>query len=215
MLSERWVKKYMRVARNFGEDDNRCYSRHIGVVIVDPVNNKILATGLNGPPPDVPPCDSREYLEEIVWPQLSYEERRFSLSRFGERMENPLSRETILEPDEAKGLFLKNAENCGQCPRKLVGAKSGERLELCSCAHGETNAINNANGNISGAWMFCACGVPCWDCSKAIIRAKISRVYAVDDPSYANHGKDYSFGSRWLLKQANVELIVKPADYYN
>lgn len=206
MLSERWIKKYMRMAKHFGEDDNRCHSRKIGVVIVDPRHNQLVSTGLNGPPRKVPPCDSWQYLEDIFWPQLTKEERETAC----QNVDIECTGFTELDCYE----FAKNAAGCGKCPRKLVGAKSGERLELCSCEHGEKNAIYNASVPLVGSWMFCACGVPCWDCSKAIINAGVVRVYAVDDPSYANQGKDYSFGSRWLLKQAGVELIVKPVEYY-
>jgi deoxycytidylate deaminase len=48
-MNDKFVGKYMRLAKQIGEDKNPCHSRKIGVVVVDPVSNKILGTGYNGP----------------------------------------------------------------------------------------------------------------------------------------------------------------------
>jgi deoxycytidylate deaminase len=202
MLSQRWIRKYMRLAKTFGEDDNRCYSRHIGVVLVDPMRNKVLSMGLNGPPRKVPPCDSREYLDQIVWPQLNEKDR----SRL---------RETLSPVGELREHFVDKYAGCGTCPRRLIGAKSGERLEICSCEHAEKNAIANASESLAGSWAFCWCGVACWDCAKLMINAGIKRAYFVDDGSYAvGGGSDYSFGSRWLFEQAGLDIHVATPDSY-
>ena len=74
MLSDKFIKKYLRLAKFISEDQNPCYSRHVGAVIVDPVINKVVGTGYNGPPKDVPHCDSSEHLKNVVWPQLTQTE---------------------------------------------------------------------------------------------------------------------------------------------
>ncbi len=205
MMKEKFIKKFMRMAKLVGEDQNPCLSRSIGVVVVDPKSNKVLATGYNGPPRDTPHCDDPEYLRDIVWPQLTEEEKAFARGkyRFG------VTRGEGAEPESECDLFVKNFEHCGQCPRKLVGAESGQRLELCSCAHGEANAIVNATKDLyEGSTLLCWCGIPCFECTKLIINAGVKTVYCFD------WGKDYSHGSRWLFKKAGVEVIEKSAEYY-
>lgn len=217
ILSRKFINKYMRLARQVGEDQNPCYSRKIGVVIVDPARNKILGTGYNGPPRGTPHCDGREYLEKVVWPQLDAAERRVALENavMGTRESCPASLPDLAGTEEGKALFLDNAAGCKTCPRRLAGAKSGERTELCSCEHGERNAIYNATCDLHGSWAFCWCGVPCWDCTKALIQAGVVRVYCTADPSYANKGgPDYSFGSRWLFEQRGILLNVEPPENY-
>lgn len=208
-LSEKFVGKYMRQARQVGEDNNPCYSRHIGVVLVRVYpdgDSKVLGSGYNGPPRKTPHCDSRAYLESVVLPQLRPEELDHAVARLGC---TPLTRA------EAASSFLRAGDGCKQCPRKLIGAGSGERTELCSCEHAEKNAIANAACDLHGAWCFGWCGVACWDCAKLLINAGVKRCYFVDDGSYArNGGSDYSFGSRWLFAQAGVELVVRPPEEY-
>lgn len=183
MISNKFVNKYMKLAKVFGEDSNPCYSRKIGVIIVDPTINKIVATGYNGPPRGTPHCDSKDHLVNIVWPQLSENEK--SLIEF-----KPLTL------DE----FVNKYENCKTCPRKLIRAESGKRLELCSCAHAEVNAIVNASQKLVGCHMFCWCPVPCIECTKIIINAGISKIYCFKED------KDYSVGSRYLLNKAKIEV---------
>lgn len=184
MFSDKFIHKYMRLAKNFGEESNPCYSRKIGVIIVEPKINKIVATGYNGPPRGTPHCDSKKHLQNIVWPQLTETEK--SLVDF-----KPITQEE----------FIEKYTNCGICPRKLIRAESGARLELCSCAHAEVNAIVNASQNIQGCHMFCWCPVPCIECTKIIINAGISKIYCFKE------SKDYSIGSRYLLKEANIEVV--------
>ena len=190
MLSDKFVKKYLRMARFVAEDQNPCYSRHVGAVIVDPVINKVVGTGYNGPPKNVPHCDSKEHLKEVVWPQLSQNE--VSLIEM-----KPLTDEE----------FVEKYADCKTCPRKLIKAGPGERLELCSCAHAEANAIVNASQNLCGCYMFCWCPLPCVECSKLIINSGITRIYCYKE------NKDYSVGSRFILTNAGVEIYELDKNY--
>lgn len=189
-IKEHHVKKYMRLAKQVGEDNNPCYSRHIGVVIVNPAHHRIVGTGYNGPPRDTPHCDDAEYLRDVVYPQLTEDEKAYFRQN-----SNPINFESL----ECEG-FVATAAGCKTCPRKLVGAKSGQRLELCSCAHAETNAITNSGQDLKDCVMFCWCGVPCYECSKLIINSGIKTIYVI------NWGADYSTGSRWLFRKAGVEI---------
>jgi dCMP deaminase len=204
-MTPKFIKKYMRLARLVGSDQIHCLSRGIGSVIVNPIENRILGTGYNGPPKSVPHCDSYNYLEEIVYPQLSNEDKKYIFNDYKEIT--------------TSSYFLKSARDfadyyngCKVCPRRLVGAKSGERLNLCSCAHSEQNAIINAAQSVFGSYLFCWCGPPCFDiCAKAIVNAGIIRVYALKtlDSAY-NENK-----TRWLFSQAGVELFELEESWIN
>lgn len=189
-MNNRKISHYMRMAKFVGEDDNKCLSRSIGVVAVDPSNNHVLATGYNGPPRKNPRCDDPEYLEQVVWPQLSDEEKRNALGTYHKD----------IDPSE-RGMFCKQYGNRCMCPRRVVGAPSGQRLELCSCAHAEKNAITNATADLEGAYLFCFCGVPCFDCSKYVVNAGIDTCFTLKS------GGDYSHGSRYMLRKGRVKLV--------
>jgi deoxycytidylate deaminase len=199
-INDKFVGKYMRLAKQVGEDKNPCHSRKIGVVVVDPVANKILGTGYNGPPKGTPHTTAREYLKEVFLPQLTPEESLKAYNHAGIVMDD-----YTIDYSEK---FCDQYENCEICPRKIIGAASGQRLELCSCVHAETNAIVNCADDLNDAWMFCWCGVPCIDCTKLIINAGIKKVFVID------WGADYSFASRWLFDKANVEIVSHVPEYY-
>lgn len=189
------IKKYMRHAKHIADENKSCYSRRIGSILVDPISEKIISTGYNGGPRGTPHADQYEYLKEVVWPQLTQEEKKIALKNL-----------TNDQDDCEK--FCSSNHDKKICPRKLIEAKSGERLNLCPCAHSESNTIVNANGNTYGSWMFAWCGVPCIECTKLIINAHIKKVYCI------NWGNDYSYGSRWLFEKAGVEIIHEKPEWY-
>ena len=195
----------MRLAKLVAEDQNPCLSRSVGVVIVDPLKNRVLGTGYNGPPRGTPHPDDPEYLAHIAWPQLTRQEKETALVNAGH-----MTAYVFKDSYDAikKDTFIIAYANKGICPRRAVGVKSGERLELCSCEHAEKNAIANAGQSVWGAWAFCWCGVPCWDCTKLIINAGIEKVICF------NWGKDYSLGSRWLFNKAGVELDIREPEFF-
>jgi dCMP deaminase len=183
MLSDKFIKKYLRIAKLVAEDQNPCYARQVGAIIVDPVQNKIVGTGYNGPPSKVPHCDSAEHLEFVVWPQLTQSEKDLIEIK-------PITLEE----------FVSKYAGCQKCPRKLARADSGKRLELCSCVHAEANAIVNASQDLHGCYIFCWCPLPCIECSKLIINAGIKNVYCY------KQDVDYSVGSRFILGSAGVKI---------
>lgn len=187
-MKDKFINKYMRLAKLMGEDQNPCYSRQIGCIIVDPETNSISGTGYNGPPPETPHCDSEEYLREFFWPQLVGDER------------------SLLGSDREK--FIHQRAGCKICPRKLVGAKSGERSDLCSCGHAERHAITNAAKKLVGhhmfLWAHCGC---CLQCTDAIIHAKISTVHHLIGSSYHQQAE-------WLFKKAGVIVQKYPEERF-
>lgn len=194
MLNIKFVKKYMRLAKQVGEDLNPCHSRKIGVVLVHPTENKILGTGYNGPPRNTPHCDSREYLENYFWPQLT-------------ELDHTRLRQFLSPIADLKQSLVDKYTDSGTCPRKIIGCKSGERLELCSCQHAERNAIYNSSSSLLGAWAFCWCSLPCQDCAGALINVRVARVYCLAGP-------DYSPNSRKLFEAAGVEVYQFEEDYF-
>jgi deoxycytidylate deaminase len=187
----KFVDKYMHIARSVADDNDACYSRQIGVVIADR-NNRIVSLGYNGPPQGTPHCDDYQYLKDFFIPQLTIGE-----------LDKLIPEIVPNQPFQARKLmndWCINNSGCGTCPRRFINAGPGERSTLCSCQHAERNAITNAKESLDNAVMYCWCGVPCIDCTGAIINAGIKTVYHLDHP-------DYHTTSRWLFEQANVELI--------
>lgn len=185
-MKEKFVRKYIRLAKHIGEDQNPCYSRKIGAVITTGDGRRILGTGYNGPPPGTPHCDSSDFLEHFWWPQLTDTEKESFKLQFG-------------QVDTCQSV-VKAYTDCGTCPRKLVGAKSGERSELCSCGHAERHAITNAACDLQGACMFIwsDCGI-CLPCADAIIQAHISNVHMILTPAYHER-------TEWLLIEGGVKI---------
>lgn len=199
------VKKYMRLAKKFGEDNNPCYSRKIGVVIVKPDNHRIVGMGYNSPPRNTPHCDEAEYLRDVVWPQLTQPEKdRFVNST----LVGSVLKLIDMEDDELRDYAVHIHAGCKICPRKLIGAESSKRLEICTCVHGEANAITNSTSDLIGCVMFCWCPLPCVECTKLIIQAGIKKVFCWSAE------RDYSFSSRWLFHKADVEIHEYSQEYY-
>ena len=67
-MTEKFLRKWMKIAKALAEDNTSCYSRRIGAVIVK--NNRIIGTGYNGPPSGIPHCGSEEYLRHVAMPLL-------------------------------------------------------------------------------------------------------------------------------------------------
>ena len=204
-MNDAFVKSYMRMARFISQNKISCYSRGIGTVIVSPTENRVLGTGYNGPPRGVPNCDSYEYLKDVVYPQLTENDREYLIyKKDGCWTDNWINN---------KDGFANSFANCKTCPRKLIGAKSGERLELCSCAHSEANAITNAAQSVHGAYLFCWCGPPCFEtCAKAIVNAGIARVYCLAGDESVAYG---SFKTKWLFEKSGVELVPIDRNWVN
>jgi dCMP deaminase len=191
-LSAKFVYKYMRMARQVGEDCNPCYSgRKVGVVIVDPDRNCVIGTGYNGPPRGTEHCDSPEFLRDFVWPQLK-----------GEDFNNLYKNHNICSADD----FVSRFGEQKQCPRRILNIESGDRLHLCSCVHGEANSLLNSGQNVRGCIMFCWSCLPCIECSKLIINSGIKGIFCLDGETYHN-------SSNWLLESGNIIVCKLDADF--
>lgn len=67
--------------------------------------------------------------------------------------------------------------HCGEeCPRRLMGYKSGEGLELCAATHAEVNCVVNAarvGASTIGTTLYMNCKIPCMECMKVLINAGV------------------------------------------
>ena len=185
--NKKFVYKYLSLAKYFGEMNNPCHSRKIGVVITDNQFNKILATGYNGPPRGISHCDTPEHLNSIFIPQLNENDKK--------KIALKMNCDCF---DHEK--FISKYAYEKICPRKILDCNSGERLNLCTCVHAEVNAVINAACDLNGSYMFAWCPLPCLECTKVIINAGIKKVFCFAEE------KDYSHGSRYLFNAVMIDI---------
>jgi len=171
----------MRHALFIAKENRACHSRQIGSVICDE-DCKILSVGYNGPPKNTPHTDTIEYYWGYLQPILSDEEdEKFWVTQTCNRYET--------------------GELCGKCPRKVLGYKSGQRSEICSCLHSEANCITNAPGSVKNGFLFCSCpDLSCINCTSTIIQVGIKEVHFMD-------GGEYHKGALWLYEKANIPVF--------
>jgi dCMP deaminase len=127
-------------------------------------DNSIISTGYNGPPRGVPPCNERADWDSNMWNEFK---------------KNKIEYHTF--------------ENQKICPRKLLGFKSGEGLDLCVAGHAERNALINAARNgicTSGTIMYMNCPVPCSACLTEIINAGVVYI-VVTKMTYYDRSAEY------------------------
>jgi dCMP deaminase len=70
-------------------------------------------------------------------------------------------------------------ETVGVCPRRVIGFKSGEGLDICPAGHAERNALINAARHgicTKGTTLYMSCGVPCSPCLVEIINAGVKDI---------------------------------------
>ena len=188
----------MKLAKVMADDQNPCFSRRVGAVVVDPLTNGIVGAGYNGPPENTPHCNDIEFLKYFFWPQLTSleQEKIYSYVHIGNK--DSLSYTDQDLNDSNKACQFLSQEN--QCPRNILGYSCGTRSELCSCQHAERNALNKLPIPAKGLIMFCWCGVPCIQCSGSIINAGMQEVHCIKE-------MDYHVSSRWLFKYGNTALV--------
>lgn len=138
-MNENFIKHYMGLAEYVSKSKVECLSRGVGAVIVDPEANRVVSTGVNGPSTGVPHPDSYDFLHDYVWPQLSESDLEKLVYDAHLKYKMDLHNNKVIREQYEEAFFscarpfAQGYQGCGTCPRKLVGAKSGERLELCQC----------------------------------------------------------------------------------
>ena len=108
----------------------------------------------------------------------------------GKGTNNPSNDMSCVEYAKSLGYDFKDD---GRCPRRILGFKSGEGLELCRAKHAERGSLLDAHSqgiNTTGMTMYMTCECPCHLCADAIGRAGISTIYIKDHPDYDPKGRE-------------------------
>jgi len=156
--------------------NSKCLSRRIGAILVR--DKRVIAAGYNGPATGIAPCDKRWQLDFV----------------FAQKYKDKIK---IGNGGNTSFVQLK-----GICPRKVIGAKSGENLDMCLAVHAEENAIlmcAKAGIKAEGATMFMTCGIPCMYCLNKIIQVGIKEL-VVTGINY------YDDASKYLLENSDVKV---------
>lgn len=225
-MVDKWVRKHMKMAKALADDNQACYSRKIGVVLMSPEHEPI-SWGYNGSISKAPHNDDPRYLAHLWQNLLTDEQRNYLITKYSLQPAEKGESYRIgtfkvcapVEEREADTVYVNNIgqafvekfTDCKTCPRRLLDIKSGAGLELCNCAHAERNAVANAakrGAATKGSIAYCWCGVPCFDCASMLIQSGISGVYCLETGQ-----PDYSPSSRGLFRMRGVKLtVVKPED---
>lgn len=81
------------------------------------------------------------------------------------------------------------------CPRKWVGCKSGEGLEMCPAVHAEMNAVTNAarkGVSTLGTTLYMNCVVCCKQCMGILMNAGVVEIVVSDSDYYDELAKYFS-----------------------
>lgn len=108
--------------------------------------------------------------------------------------------------DRGLDITLAKEDVVGKCPRKVLGYKSGEGIELCTASHAEESAIvNSARMGIStnGASLYLTCEEPCVKCAVKIINSGIKEVVVTSFNSYDKVSNYLFSNSNIILRKYN------------
>jgi dCMP deaminase len=103
---------------------------------------------------------------------------------------------------EFKEKYNKIKFNKPECPRKSIGFKSGEGLEVCIAGHAERNALINAARNgicTMNTTLYMSCGIPCSACLVEIINAGVEGIVVTSMKTYDN-------SAMYLLKNSDLKI---------
>ena len=70
-------------------------------------------------------------------------------------------------------------DNFYQCPRKVLGFKSGQGIEWCNATHAEVNTVVNAarlGVCVNGATLYLNLFIPCSKCMQVILNVGIKEI---------------------------------------
>ena len=160
----KWDIYFLKIAREVSKN-SKCLSRQIGAVLVK--DKSIISTGYNGPARGVKHCGER-------------------LINFYFKLNKPTLKEGEFYFNEEPEAIPDN------CPRKILGYKSGQGLHLCQAGHAERNALIQAGRNgIStlNTTLYCWCPLPCMPCIIEIINAGVNTLVFLEGPEYDNYSK--------------------------
>lgn len=88
------------------------------------------------------------------------------------------------------------------CPRRLLGYKSGEGMEMCPAQHAEENAVSNAarlGVSVTGATCYLNTVIPCQKCFGTLINAGIIEIVCDDLFVYDKY-------TQFLIDNSNIKI---------
>jgi dCMP deaminase len=97
--------------------------------------------------------------------------------------------------------FTSELHSIPTCPRKVLGYKSGEGMELCPAQHAEENCISNAarKGVITlGATLYLNRQLPCRNCYSTLINAGIVEIVCTELSKYDK-------SSEFIIKNSTIK----------
>lgn len=149
-----------------------CMSRKIGALLVR--DHSIVSTGYNGPPRGIPHCDHDRYM-----------------------IDNALKDAIASYPKPINILRFSN-----ECPRRVLGYKSGTHMELCPAQHAEENAVSNAARNgvsTIGTTLYMNSHIPCKNCFGTLINAGIVEIVVEETTVYDRY-------TQFLIDYSNITI---------
>lgn len=174
---------------------------------------------------DTTKCRGHEILQQtwdIYWMEFAIFLGRYSPC-FSRQIGGVLVRDNSLlsigwngPPKEVGSCSKRNQNNEEVCPRQLIGAKSGERLDLCFAVHTEVACIINAANNgksTKNAVLYIDCSIPCKNCLVSIINSGIRRVVCNKKGSNtSNFGIFYDKSSEYVYNQSGLLIDFMEVD---
>lgn len=149
-----------------------CLSRKIGAILVR--DRSIVSTGYNGPPRGIPHCGHERYMKD----------------------------ETIDAMAPVVTAPINPIRFHSECPRRVLGFKSGTHMKLCPAQHAEQNAISNAarlGVSVLGTSLYMNCVIPCKDCYGTLINAGIIEIVVEDK-------KLYDENSKFIIENSDIKI---------
>ena len=149
-----------------------CLSRKIGAILVR--DHSIISTGFNGPSRGIPHCG-----EDRI-------------------MKDDLLIKTLVKP--ANPTYP--SRMLSECPRRILGYKSGTHMELCPAQHAEENAVSNAarlGVSVLGSTLYMNSVIPCKNCFGTLINAGIVEIVVEEITVYDKH-------TQFLIDNSNIKI---------
>ena len=174
-IIESW-DKYFHLICQAVASKSPCLSRHIGAILVK--DHSIVSTGYNGPPRGVPHCGHERLMRDGSLNDTIHRESLHVTS--------------LPHPSRFKS----------ECPRRLLGYKSGTHMELCPAQHSEINVVSNAarlGVSILGATLYLNSVIPCKNCFGTLVNAGVAEIVVDKAETYDAH-------TQFLIDSSNVKI---------
>ena len=88
------------------------------------------------------------------------------------------------------------------CPRKVLGYKSGTHMELCPAQHAEENAVSNAarlGVSVIGSTLYMNSVIPCKNCFGTLINAGIVEIVVEKTEVYDKY-------TQFLIDNSDIKI---------